>query len=218
MILKERVQAWDEWAGEETGHLANSLTFQLRPSVWKYICIHDKLLEPEFRWRSRKSCSFSQPHCPHLSPDLIPLQKEPSRHPPPEQCLVHTHQQDPSDHLTFRPAYHLSILTHFFPSMMPLYNTWHNLKSPHLSLCSPVSLLPVPIEYESEVMGPCVSLVTAVSPEPPVCLTPVSSQKQLLRTNGQRRGPQLCSVWCHCLVPHPWSWFFFHTEGWYQLR
>lgn len=89
-----------------------------------------------------------------------------------------------------------------------LYSAWHNLKPLH-----PFPRSPVPIECESEVVGPCVSLVTAVSPESPVCLTPVSPQKQLLRTNGERRGPWFCSGCCHCLALHLWSSFFFSHWG-----
>lgn len=126
--------------------------------------------------------------------------------------LVHTYQY----HLTFRDPPVTSIPIDSLPSIMPpfsLYSTWHNLKSPHPLTCSPVS-----IECESEVMGPCVSLVTAVSPESPVCLTPVSPQKQLLRTNGERRdlGSALDGVTALLSISgvHP----SFHTEGWQQFR
>lgn len=49
-------------------------------------------------------------------------------------------------------------------------------------------------------MGPCVGLVAAISPEPPVCLTPVSPQTQLLGTNGEGGKLSLCSGWQHGLT------------------
>lgn len=116
------------------------------------------------------------------------------------------HQQDPSDHLIFRELLATSLPLHFLPSVMPtssLYNTRRDLKPPHPFLCSPVSWHPVPTEYsKSEGKGPCVRLVTAVSPEPPVCLTPVSPQTQLLGTNGGKRGPLLL-LWTATLPGSP---------------
>lgn len=146
-----------------------------------------------------------QPHCPHLYPEPLPLQEE-LRGTLLQSSLVHEgHPQDPADYRTFTelPATSLS-------SVMPassLYNTQHDLKPLHPFLCSPVSWRPVPTECESEGMGPCVRLVTAVSPEPPMCLTPVSPQTQLLGTNGERRGPLL--LFWMATLPHSVSviWF-----------
>lgn len=134
-------------------------------------------------------------------PRPLPTREGANKHSPPEQSCTYA----PVPPYLQRPA---SIPIDSLPSRMPplsLYSTWHNLKSPHPFLCSPV-----PTECESEVMGPCVSLVTALSPESPVCLTPVGPQKQLLRTNGERRGPRFCSGWCRCLALHLWSSFFSH--------
>lgn len=82
------------------------------------------------------------------------------------------HQQDPSDHLTFRELLATSLRVHFLPSVMPissLYNTQRDLKPPHPFLCSPVSWHPVPTECESEGKGPCVCLVTRASSVSDTC-------------------------------------------------
>lgn len=131
------------------------------------------------------------------------------------------HQQDPSDHLTFRELLATSLPIHFLPCVLPpssLYNTQRDLKPPHPFLCSPVSWHPVLQNVSLKAWGPVSTrLVTAMSPEPPVYLTPVSPQTQLLGTNGERRG--LLLLWTAALPGSPFLLFIpFHTERWHQLR